>query len=190
MADTPRDEVIAEHILAPIDVALERDNGNDVVVMRREFVHTPEKLWQLLTQPELLAHWSPIVPNRVLDSVGPATSRENPDDAPVDAEVLSVAAPYAVTHRWDTEVLDWEITPSEHSSIERGSSEQGSVLQLRQSVGDPEFISMMVAGWQVCFGRLAAEEDGVDRERVVDERAMDYGWNALNEHYQATLSGN
>ena len=46
MADTPRDEVIAEHILAPIDVALERDNGNDVVVMRREFVHTPEKLWQ------------------------------------------------------------------------------------------------------------------------------------------------
>lgn len=180
MADTPRDEIIAERILAPIDVALERDDGKDVVVMRREFVHTPEKLWQLLTQPELLAHWSPIVPNRVLDSAGPATSRENPGDDPVDAEVLSVAAPHAVTHRWDTEVLSWEITPSE----------QGSVLHLRQSVGDPEFVSMMVAGWQVCFGRLAAEEDGVDRERVVGERAMAYGWKELNEHYQAILSGN
>lgn len=32
-------------------------------------------VWEHLTQPELLATWSPVVPDRPLTSVGPALSR-------------------------------------------------------------------------------------------------------------------
>lgn len=39
---------------------------------------------------------------------------------------------------------------------------------------------MLAAGWQVCLGRLAAE-DGTDRERPTGQRAMAYGWQQLHD---------
>lgn len=34
--------------------------------MRREFPQSPERLWQMLTDPARLARWSPVVPDRAL----------------------------------------------------------------------------------------------------------------------------
>ena len=51
-----------------------------------ELAASPAEVWAHLTDPALLARWSPIVPDRPLDSVGAAESRENPGDDPVDVE--------------------------------------------------------------------------------------------------------
>ena len=176
MTDSPRDEVVVAHIHEPLEVVLQHD-GDWTLVLRREFPHPVEKLWRMITEPELLARWSPIVPDRALTSPGQATCRENPGDDPLDAEVLIADAPRKLVHRWGIDVVSWTIshTPS------------GSRLELRQQLSDHRPAAMYAGGWQVCLGRLAAEEDGVERERVVGERAWAYGCQALIEHHQVTL---
>lgn len=177
MTDAPRDERIVAEIHAPINAGVEPDGDRWALVMRRSFTHSPERLWRMLTEPELLARWSPVVPDRPLTSEGPASSRENPDDAPVDAEVLTAEAPRLLMHRWGGDVLRWIIEP--HGS--------GSVLEMRQTFDDRASAPMYAAGWRVCIGRLAAEGDGAQRERVVGMRAMDYGWQELSDRYAIEL---
>lgn len=177
--DEAVDDAIVAAIEAHVDVRVEQEGGSWTLVMRREYAQAPERLWAMLTEPELLAKWSPVVPDRPLTSVGPATCIENPGDEPHDAEVLLVDPPRALTHRWGSEVLGWTIEPS-------GS---GSILELRQSLSERSAATQWAAsGWHVCLGRLGAE-DGTPHERVVGMRAMDYGWEALRERYEAQLGG-
>ncbi len=178
MTDEPRDEAIAAQVHAPIDVLLEQEGQQWTLVMRRRFPHSPRKLWQMLTDPALLARWSPIVPDRPLNEPGPATCRENPGDDPRDAEVLVAEAPRRLVHRWDAELLAWTITPDG----------DGATLELRQTLSDHTWASLAAAGWQVCLGRLAAETEGVERVRVVGERAWDYGCRDLIEQYRGAFA--
>lgn len=178
MTENPRDEVIAAQIHSPIEVLLQHDEADWTLIMRRPFPHPPEKLWQMITEPERLARWSPVVPDRPLDEPGPATCREHPHDDPLDAEVLIADAPRKLVHRWGPEILAWTITRTEN----------GATLELRQTLSDHTRASLNAAGWQVCLGRLAADQDGIERERVVGDRALDYGCQELIERYQATLT--
>ena len=63
---------------------------------------------------------------------------------------------------------------------------KGTMLELRQTFDNLEFAAMLAVGWQVCFGRLAAE-DGTECERLIGERAMAYGWAELRDYYEAEL---
>ncbi|WNM25891.1 SRPBCC domain-containing protein [Demequina capsici] len=177
MTEHAPDDALVAAIHEPIETLLEAEEGRWTLVMRRQFPHTPERLWAMLTEPERLALWSPIVPNRSLATVGPATSRENPGDAPVDTEVLSVDAPRELVHRWRDDVLRWTITP------DRG----GAIVELRQSFADRALSPDYAAGWQVCLGRLAAE-DGTPRERPTGRRALAYGWQDLRDGYRSQLA--
>lgn len=180
MTDTPqlpRDEAIAAQVHAPIEVLLELDEDRWTLVMRRRFPHSPQKLWAMLTEPAKLARWSPIVPDRPLTEPGPATCRENPDDDPIDAEVVVVDAPRQLVHRWGPDLLRWTLTPNG----------DGTVLELRETTGEHGAAVMLAAGWQVCLGRLAAE-DGTDRERPTGQRAMAYGWEELRDTYHGQFS--
>ncbi len=174
----PRDDAIAAQIRAPIEVLLEMGEDGWTIVMRRRFSHGPRKLWAMLIEPERLARWSPIVPDRPLTEPGPATCRENPGDATVDAEVLVVDPPRLLVHRWGVDLLRWTLAPDG----------EGTVLELRQTTGESTAAAMLAAGWQVCLARLAAE-DGTDRERPTGQRAMAYGWRELHDEYQSRFTG-
>jgi uncharacterized protein YndB with AHSA1/START domain len=65
----------------------------------RDFRQPAEKLWPWLTDPDRLRQWSPIVPDRALDSVGPREVRENPDHEPVTGDVVGVDPPHELVHR-------------------------------------------------------------------------------------------
>lgn len=177
MSDEPIDEAVAAQIHAPLEVLLQQKEADWNLLVRRRFPHSPEKLWRMITDPELLAHWSPIVPDRRLDQPGPAACRENPEDPPLDAEVLIADPPRKLVHRWGSEVLSWTIT----------RNTEGALLELRQTLGDRARASLYAAGWQVCLGRLAAEDESADRERVVGARAWAYGCGALIERYRGEL---
>ncbi|MGO1543592.1 MAG: SRPBCC domain-containing protein [Gulosibacter sp.] len=175
MSDSRPDEAILKQIHAPIEVRLDTDESGSTLTMRREFSHSAGFLWQMLTESELLNRWSPIVPDRAFDSLGPSTSRESPDTDPFDTEVLVVDRPRKLAHRWGEETIQWTIF----------EGPEGASLEMRQTLLDRSFASLAASGWRVCFGRLAAEEDGVERERVVGERALAYGFDELNEQYAA-----
>jgi hypothetical protein len=72
----------------PLEATLENRDDAWVLTLVRDFRQPAEKLWPWLTEPDRLRQWSPIVPDRALDSVGPRQVRENPDDEPVTGEVV------------------------------------------------------------------------------------------------------
>ncbi|MET8798413.1 SRPBCC domain-containing protein [Nocardia sp. NPDC004568] len=178
MTDNPRDEVIDAQIHSPVEILLQHDKAEWPLIMRRPFPCPPEKLWRMITEPERLARWSPVVPDRPLDEPGPATCREQPRDEQFDAEVLMADAPRKLVHRWGPEILTWTIT----------RTGDGATLELRQTLSDDNRATLNAAGRQVCLGRLAAVRDGTDRERAVGDRARAYGCQELIEHYQTTLT--
>lgn len=171
------DQRTLEEVSRPIEASLERAGDRWVLVMRRSFGHPPERLWRMLTDPVELARWSPVAPDRPLTTTGPALSRENPDDEPLDAEVLVAEAPRELVHRLGGHLLRWTVT----------SDGNGTTLELRHTFDDGASASKYAAGWQVCLARLAAE-DGQKRERPTGMRAMAYGWEALNERYQSEFA--
>ncbi|MFT0846621.1 hypothetical protein VR010_02565 [Actinomycetaceae bacterium L2_0104] len=202
-----RDEAIVAQIHAPIEVTLERDGDESVLIMRRRLVHDPRLLWKLISEPELLACWSPIVPSRPLTRVGPATCSENPGAQAVDAEVLVAEEPHKLVHRWGPELLVWTIrsasaaapilekplaaqtpTPSQTPTpAPEDPAPEGSVLELRQVLSDAGGAAPNAAGWQIVFARLAAE-DGSARERVVGERALAYDFHELLGRHSASFA--
>jgi uncharacterized protein YndB with AHSA1/START domain len=174
LAPDPR---TAEEVRHPIDVALRRANGRWELVMRRRFTHSPQRLWEMLTDPFELARWSPIVPDRPLTTNGPATSRENIGDEAVSAEVLVADEPHELVHRWRGDTLRWIITPLN----------DGAQLELQHRFDDQESAPLFAAGWRVCLGRLAAE-DGTERERATGQRALAYDWAVLREQYESDFA--
>ncbi|WP_084129649.1 SRPBCC domain-containing protein [Demequina sp. NBRC 110055] len=177
MTERPTDAAIVAAIRAHTEVLLEHEAGRWTLVMRRHFTQEADLLWRMLTEPDRLACWSPVVPDRPLTTPGPATSRENPDDDPVDTEVLSADAPHSLVHRWRDDVLRWTITPDA----------TGAVLELRHRIADRTDSPVYAAGWHVCLARLAAE-DGAARERPTGQRSLAYGWEGLRDRYRDELA--
>lgn len=143
----------------------------------------PAELWGWITDPELLARWSPAVPDRVLTSTGHATVTENHGDEPVLADVLVVETERELVHRWGASTLRWIITESGHGEAGR------SVLRLEQRISERDTAPLAAAGWHVCFAVLQAGTAGRLIPRVVGESALDYGWSTLNDRYRRELLG-
>ncbi|MCA9833965.1 MAG: SRPBCC domain-containing protein [Thermomicrobiales bacterium] len=175
---TPDPTILAE-IHSPVDATVESEGDHGTLLMKRHFQQSPARLWHMITEPDELVRWSPVVPNRPLTSPGAAMCHESPEQKWIDAEVLLANEPYELVHRWGQDILRWTITPSE----------SGSTLELRHTFADRSAASMFAAGWQVCLGTLAATHDNADRERVVGQRALAYGWSELNDHYASRWTG-
>lgn len=135
--------------------------------------------WEHLTRPELLVTWSPVVPDRPLDAAGPATSRENPSDEPVDASVADVRAPWFLEHAWGDERLAWQLAPSG----------EGTQVNLVHEVTDPTQVAAMAAGWHLCLTVLEARLAGRDAQRCVGQDALAHGWEQLRDRYAQLFEG-
>lgn len=173
MTPEPVDPIIQTAIDEHIDARIEPENDRVTLVLSRIIPQERDLIWRALTDPMLLERWSPIVPDRRLTSIGPALSREYSEDEPVDVSVIAVDDGRQLTHRWGHDELTWTIVPTD----------AGALVELRQAMADPDTASMLAAGWQVCLGRLAVAEPGIVRERVVGQRALDYGWARLRDDY-------
>ncbi|CAM4179754.1 SRPBCC domain-containing protein [Helcobacillus massiliensis] len=134
-------------------------------------------LWQFITQPERLAQWSPIVPERPLTEVGSYTAHEHEGDAGFTCDVIRVAPAQELVHRWGEDRLTWAVSP------------EGHTLSCTMELMQPEYASMYAAGWQVCFGVLDALLAGQEQERIVGDDAMKHGWRDLQKKYVGELPG-
>jgi uncharacterized protein YndB with AHSA1/START domain len=173
----PSDRVMTNIENDPTEATLEEGDQGWVLTMSREFAHPPERVWRMLTDPEQLVLWSPVVPDRPLTRTGAATSRETPDAPAADVEVLVADAPRELVHRWGPQLLRWRLTPTG----------QGCRLTLAHTFPEGPHSGMFAAGWHICFAVLRAVLDDQPVDRVVGEQAELYGWAALRERYDEQL---
>ncbi len=161
----------------PLQATLENRDDAWVLTFTRDLGHPVETVWPWLTDPERLRRWSPVVPDRTFDSVGPAEVRENPDDEPVDGTVEIVDAPHQLVHRWGSDVLRWRLTPTS----------SGCRLTLEHRMAERTHVAENAGGWHICLDVLGGNLDGTTSERLVGDVVMDHGFPQLRDGYAKLL---
>jgi uncharacterized protein YndB with AHSA1/START domain len=138
------------------------------LILVRELRHSPDKVWQALTDPAQLREWAPFVTNGSLDTVGTVNLTWVGTTAPLETKVTRAEAPTVLEYN-DTR---WELEPV-------GS---GTRLRLWHKI-DRRFISMGAAGWHICFDVLDHLLSGTPIGLIAGGDAMKFGWQQLNAEY-------
>jgi uncharacterized protein YndB with AHSA1/START domain len=139
------------------------------LILVRELRHSPEKVWQALTDPAHLREWAPFEVDGSLDKVGTTVKLTWVGaPKPLETTVTRADAPKVLEYN-DTR---WELEPL-------GG---GTRLTLWHNI-DRRFISMGAAGWHICLDVLDHLLSGTPVGRIVAGEAMKFGWPRLNSEY-------
>jgi len=167
-----------------LPLALTDDPDGPTLAIRTLLPGTPAQIWPWIVEPDRLHLWSPSVPNRVLDSVGPATAWESPDSETVEGEVISLDPPRELVQRWASSLLRWTLA----AASEDNGDASVLVLEHKLEPSNADQASMMAAGWHLCLAVLYSHLDGHPVDRVVGEDALLHGWSELNDRYARLLN--
>lgn len=179
--------------LASVPVSAESQSlahGTTLLTLGLTVDATPSRVWDYLTQPELLALWSPLVPDRPLTEVGPAQTQETSETAAAEARVIEVEPGTILRHTWGTGEVLWELTDSEvhvEDVVLEGAT-HSTHLALTQTFTQKDLVPMTAADWHVCFAVLTLVLDGQDVERVVGKNALAVGWENLRAAYEKNFN--
>jgi hypothetical protein len=146
-----------------------KDGEKWTLILVRELRHSPERVWQALTNPAHLHEWAPFEADGNLGTVGTVKLSWVGAPTPQETTVTRADAPKVLEYndlRWELEALGG-----------------GTRLTLWHNI-DRRFISWGAAGWHICFDvleRLLAREP---IGRIVGAEAMKFGgWQRLNAEY-------
>jgi hypothetical protein len=148
---------------------VEKDKNKWTLILVRELRHSPEKVWQALTDPAHLREWAPFVVDGNLGTVGNTVKLTwvgNP--TPIETRVTR-ADPPKVLEYGDNR---WELEPF-------GG---GTRLTLWSNI-DRRFISWGAAGWHIAFDVLDRLLSGNPIGRIAGSEAMKFGWQRLVAEY-------
>ena len=148
----------------------QKNDGKWTLILVRELRHSPEKVWQALTDPAQPREWAPFVVDGSLGTVGATVNLTwvgNP--TPLETRVTRADAPKMLEYgdiRWELEAF--------------GS---GTRLTLWHNI-DRRFISWGAAGWHIAFDVLDHLLSGSPIGRIVGAEVMKFeGWQRLNTEY-------
>jgi uncharacterized protein YndB with AHSA1/START domain len=154
-------------------------NGEEkwTLVLVRVLRHSPEKVWQALTDPAQLREWAPFDADGNLDRVG-TTVKLTTVGAPVprvtETRVKRADPPNALEYNWGNFDMRWELEALVHG---------GTRLTLWTNI-DRRFMAMGAAGWHICFDVLDHLLSGTPLGRMVGPDAMKFGgWQSLYAEY-------
>jgi uncharacterized protein YndB with AHSA1/START domain len=155
---------------------IRKDGEKWTLILVRELRHSPEKVWQALTDPAHLREWAPFDADRSLAVAG-ATVKLTTVGAPApritETRVARADAPEVLEYNWGDFNIRWELE----------ASGGGTRLTLWTNIGRP-FISMGAAGWHICFDVLAYHLNGTPIGRIAGGEAMKFGgWQRLSAEY-------
>lgn len=159
------------------DVTVSVDGDDTVVSFPRVLPYSVEKVWEAITDPEMLAQWTPYTADRNLSRTGDAVITMLTEDGapemslPVTVHVVETTR--RLEHEWGPDELVWDLTPIEG----------GTRVVLTQRSRAEGMASALAAGWHLCFDVLDALLAGEPFGPIVGERAREYGWDALNSGY-------
>ena len=144
------------------------------LILVRELRHSPEKVWEALTDPAHLHEWAPFEVDGSMGSVGPVHLTWVGTMKTTETKVTRAEAPRMLEYadiRWELEPLG-----------------DGTRLTLWHSI-DRRFISWGAAGWHICFDVLQHLLAGDAVVRIVGAEAMKYaGWQRLTAEYGEQFS--
>jgi uncharacterized protein YndB with AHSA1/START domain len=159
------------------EAQVRRDGEKWTLILTRELRHSPEKVWQALTDPAHLREWAPFDADGNLAKVG-ATVKLSTVGAPAprvtETRVMRADAPEVLEYKWGDFDMRWEL-----EALGGG----GTRLTLWTNIGH-RFIAMGAAGWHICFDVLDRFLAGQPIGRIVGPDAMKFsGWRRLNAEY-------
>src|SRR5437667_1695547 len=155
----------------PANAAQIRKDGEKkwTLILVRELRHSPEKVWQALTDPAHLREWAPFDTDGSLGTVGTVKLTWAGTRRALETRVTRADAPNVLEYddtRWELEAFGG-----------------GTRLTLWHTI-DRRFISMGAAGWHICFDVLDHLLSGTPIGRIVGGEAMKFGgWQRLNAEY-------
>ena len=123
-----------------------QEGPNWTLILVRELRHSPEKVWEALTDPEHLRQWAPFDADRSLGTAGNTvklTTVGAPKPFITETTVTRADAPKALEYKWGGNIMRWELEPLG----------DGTRLTLWTSI-NRRFIAMGAAGWHVAFDVL------------------------------------
>jgi uncharacterized protein YndB with AHSA1/START domain len=155
---------------------IRKDGEKWTLILVRELRHSPEKVWQALTDPAQLREWAPFEADGSLGTSG-STVRLTTVGAPslhvAETTVRRAEAPRLLEYNWGDGDVRWELEA-------RGA---GTRLTLWTNI-DRRYISMGAAGWHICFEVLDHLLGGTPIGRIVGGDALKSGgWQRLNAEY-------
>ncbi len=140
------------------------------LILVRELRHSPEKVWQALTEPAHLREWAPFEADGSLGAVGSMVKLTWVGTAQTfETRVTRADAPKVLEYsdmRWELEAFGG-----------------GTRLTLWHSI-DRRYISWGAAGWHICLDVLERRLAGEPIGRIAGGEAMkSEGWQRLNAEY-------
>jgi Activator of Hsp90 ATPase homolog 1-like protein len=148
---------------------VQKDGDKWTLILVREMRHSPDKVWQALTEPGQLSEWAPFEADRGLGTVGAVKLSWVGTPQVTETQVTRAEAPKVLEYA----DMRWELEP-----VGRGTR-----LTLWHSI-DRRFISWGAAGWHICFDVLDRFLGGEPIGRMAGADAMhSSGWQRLNTEY-------
>ena len=146
------------------------------LILVRDLRHSPQKVWQALTDPAHLREWAPFDADRSLGTAGAAvtlTTVGAPTPHVVETTVTRAEAPSVLEYNWGGQDLRWELE----------AIGGGTRLTLWHAI-DRRYISMGAAGWHICLDVLDHLLTETPIGRIVGPDALKFGgWQRLNAEY-------
>jgi uncharacterized protein YndB with AHSA1/START domain len=157
-------------------VQVRKDGEQWTLILVRELRHSPNKVWQALTDPAQLREWAPFDADGSLGTVGSRvklTTVGAPAPHVTETIVTRADAPTALEYNWGGFTMKWELE----------AVGGGTRLTLWTNI-DRRFIAMGAAGWHICLDVLDHLLGGTPIGRIVGPAAMKFGgWQRLNAEY-------
>jgi hypothetical protein len=148
---------------------IRKDGEKWTLILVRELRHSPEKVWQALTDPAHLREWAPFDADGSLGTVGTVKLTWVGTPTPLETRVTRADAP---------KVLEYNDTKWELETFGGGTR-----LKLWHKI-DRRFIAWGAAGWHICFDVLDRLLNGTPIGRMAGVGSMQFsGWQRLNAEY-------
>jgi len=162
-------------------VEVRQDGEKWTLILVRELRHSPEKVWQALTDPAHLREWAPFDADGSLGNAGTTvklTTVGAPTPLVTATTVTRADAPKALEYNWGGFDMRWQLE----------ALGGGTRLTLWTNI-DRRFMSMGAAGWHICFDVLDHLLSGNPIGRTVGPVAKEFGdWQRLNGEYAKLLA--
>jgi len=173
MTTTPR----GQYLPGPARGAEVRKDGEKwTLILVRNLRHSPELIWEALTDPAQLREWAPFDADGSLAFAGTTvklTTVTAPSRHVTDTRVTRADAPSLLEYSWGGNDIRWQLEPMG----------DGTRLTLWATI-DRRFISMGAAGWHICLDVLDHALSGTPIGRIVAGDALTFGgWLRLNAEY-------
>lgn len=163
-------------------IHVEKSGEMWTLVIVRELQHSPENVWQALTDPARLREWAPFDADHNLGVAGTTatlTTVGAPSPHVTETTVTRAERPRLLEYNWGGFDMRWQLEPL-------GA---GTRLTLWTNI-DRRYIAMGAAGWHICLDVMDRLLDGAPVGRIAGMDAMKFeGWQRLTAEYSRQFGG-